>query len=352
MQRKRSLEDDLVGRLKGIGLTSTDVAKVTEIFGELDVQIKRQSRLNCQRSLLRLFDELAQNICLNVDGEVFEWETLSPQLLLTHMLDNSPFLHKSYAAAIAARPPSRDAPWHLILVFDEFVPGNKLAVDNRRKELTIAYNFAELGLQVLEKSASWLVPAVLRHTVLATCDGGCSNCLRLMLRQLLFEGPQGFEHGYPINVGGAIVVIFAELFVVLSDSDGIRMALDWRGYNSLRPCFRCDSVFKIGSDLASRAGGVEIDSTDHDAFGQRTSADLFRDFDIVLDAAQRYSDNLLTKTKFEKVVKAVGFNPNPLGLLADLDLRDRIDWVQVVCHDWMHGYLSDGTLVQEVLLLV
>ena len=41
---------------------------------------------------------------------------------------------------------------------------------------------------------------------------------------------------------------------------------------------------------------------------------------------------------------------NPLGLLADTELRQHFDLVQVVDYDWMHSCLQDGTLSVEIYL--
>jgi len=350
-KRKRNEEDVTVtGQLRGLGFNYTEIKRLRGFFG--DGSFTTRTVGHNAKGLDEQFYSLAQTLELRVDGKIFKWETYSPQLLLSFLLERSERLADSYAAALGASPPSRESPWNLIVVFDEFVPGNKANLDNRRKELTIAFSFAELGMSVLDKVSSWLVPAVLRSKVLSTCDGGASNCLRLVLRQLLCDRPHGFEHGYPVTIHNTHHIIYARLFVLLSDSDGLRMALDWRGFNSIRPCLKCNNVFNLDTDLDVRVGGVEIDCCDSTVFIGRTEEELCHDIDTTLDAEERYSHDLLSKARFDKILKAIGFNPNPLGVLADKDLRRRIEWLKVLCHDWMHGYLSDGTLVQEVLGLV
>ena len=49
----------------------------------------------------------------------------------------------------AARPPTLQSPWHIILYADEVVPGNQLAYENRRKLWAVYWSIRELGNAVL-----------------------------------------------------------------------------------------------------------------------------------------------------------------------------------------------------------
>ena len=42
------------------------------------------------------------------------------------------------------------------------------------------------------------------------------------------------------------------------------------------------------------------------------------------------------------------YNHNPLGLLADLELRSQFDVMSVIRTDWVHNMLQDGLLTHEV----
>ena len=65
-------------------------------------------------------------------GEPIVWETLEPSRLWCELIASSPRLSALIAVAIGERPPSPTSPWHLIIAFDEFAPGNKLNVNNSR----------------------------------------------------------------------------------------------------------------------------------------------------------------------------------------------------------------------------
>ena len=77
--------------------------------------------------------------------ETVEWTMLDPNRLLVEMGHSSARVNAVWAEAWAANPPSQARPWSLVLGFDEFAPGNKLQVDNRRKMMVLSFTFMELG---------------------------------------------------------------------------------------------------------------------------------------------------------------------------------------------------------------
>ena len=74
--------------------------------------------------------------------------------------------------------------------------------------------------------------------------GGWSTMLRLFLERLLV-GPCGFATvGVPLLIDGEHRLVFARLTNLLSDGDGHRQALGWKGASGLKPCFKHFNVFK------------------------------------------------------------------------------------------------------------
>lgn len=65
------------------------------------------------------------------DGHPFAWQYLAPDSWMVALLDRKPHLNTLFAEAWRRRPATAERPWSLVLGFDEFVPGNKLQVDNR-----------------------------------------------------------------------------------------------------------------------------------------------------------------------------------------------------------------------------
>ncbi len=163
---------------------------------------------------------------------------------------------------------------------------------------------------------------VAQQTCTAQVDGGWSSMLRIFLDKLLL-GPSGFEvAGVPLPVDGRDQLLFARLTNLLSDGDGHRLALDWRGASGLKPCFKHWSVFKKDSNLASRKPGfVEIDCSSSALFRSWTCEQLYQVVDGVAAAHEAAQAGTITKAMFEDMTASVGLNFNPRGLLSDTPLR-------------------------------
>ena len=68
--------------------------------------------------------------------------------------------------------------------------------------------------------------------------------LRVVLERLLF-GPSGLATaGLPLPIAGQHRLVYGRLANLLSDGDGHRQELDWRGATSLKPCFKHVNIFK------------------------------------------------------------------------------------------------------------
>lgn len=75
----------------------------------------------------------------------FEWVLMDPNRLLSEIVAESPALQEHFAKAVRECPPTQARPWHMVLGYDEFAPGNKFKVDNARKMFVISFSFLELG---------------------------------------------------------------------------------------------------------------------------------------------------------------------------------------------------------------
>ena len=176
--------------------------------------------------------------------ETWAWEFCDPGPMLQKMLDAHPELASMYARTMAAQPPTVEAPWSIVVAYDEFIPGNKMNVDFPRKAMVCSFSFKELGQQSLTDGQFWITAVVIRSTSIAKIQGGWPHCLRRFLHRLLL-GPQGFlTAGFPLVVEGRPVLLFAKLHALLSDGEGLAKGLDWKGHASLKPCLRHFNVFK------------------------------------------------------------------------------------------------------------
>jgi len=209
--------------------------------GDLDFSIRQA----LEGAYHTRFEEVAVSIELPFkNGGAWTWEFADPCLLLSAMVRGNVALQVVYASAIRTSRPTADNPWHLILAWDEFVPGDKLHCDNRRKSMVLSFSFRELGQAALCHDWAWCTPVVVRTTTISQTRGGWSSLLGHYIRRQLF-GPHGLlSAGVPLDIQGSTVLLFAKIGNLLSDGEGFQKALCWKGASGLKPCFLHDNIFK------------------------------------------------------------------------------------------------------------
>ena len=110
--------------------------------------------------------------------------------------------------------------------------------------MVLSLTFRELGKEAISSGRVWFTCAVIRSTVVGEVVGAWSACLWLFLDRLLL-GPAGCATaGCPVAVAGTDRLLFARVTNLLSDGDGLRQALDWKGASGLKPCFKHFNVLK------------------------------------------------------------------------------------------------------------
>jgi len=219
--------------------------------------------------------------------------------------------------------------------------------------MVLAYNFKQLGEEVLCKDHSWMIPIVQRSTSIHDILGGWSHMLAKYLHiQLL--GAQGLRTaGVMLLINGAPLLVYANVQSILPDYDGIRIGWDWKGASGLRPCLRCANVFKKNTDLAARLDNCEeITCTDKALLMERTNTEFEEDVDLVTEAGVAYMAGEMTLERFTDIQRSTGQNFNPLGFVADKTLRAHVPPLEVLNQDWVHGILSDGIMGQEMCCFI
>ena len=302
------------------------------------------------RYSLDMIADIKTTIGITVSGRPFQWQVLHPSRLFAS-LASMDTLQDALAAAIARTPPSQQHPWHLLVGFDEFVPGNKLKTLNHRKSMVLSFTFAELAGDCDLNEKLWFTPIVVRANIIKNCEGGWSHMLRQVLRMMLI-GPEGMTtSGIALIVKGRPLLLYAKLHVLLSDGDGLRMALDWRGANAVRPCFKHSNIVSRRSDLAE--GGF-VDITCSNASLMRRAAPTYLEelMDLCLAADIAWTQGTMSRSRRDDVQKCTGLHANAHGLLADRVLRECFHVGEVARYDWMHSALQDGFLNTETYLLV
>jgi len=256
-----------------------------------------------------------------------------------------------FAVGMEAHPCSASNPWSIIVGLDEYTPGNKTKLNNRRKCMVTSYSFLELGLENLGRDAAWMTPAVALHTSIVSTKGGWSCMLKLLLK-LLLVGTHGLQTvGVGFIAQGRDFVLFGCLALLLSDGDGLREALDWKGAKGVKLCFRHWNVVNKNMDLVERDPArqyVELKCYDHAKFKCWSPRELEASIDMLTEARRRVDAGAMTHARLESLEKAIGFNSNERGLLADVRLRSLFQVSKIATFDWMHTALQNGTVTDEL----
>jgi len=177
--------------------------------------------------------------------------------------------------------------------------------------------------------------------------------LRDYLRLQLFSTDAGLmTTGVPLDIAGEPVLIYANLKILLTDGDGHRLGLQWKGAAAVKPCFRHWNVFNKDAvqRLAHASSDEYVEISEHDpAKFRQWGEEEFRDMADLLVAADAAC---IPKARLEEMHKGLGFAITADGLLACPELRSVIRWQDVLRYDWVHTMLSDGVLTGEAWRLV
>ena len=285
-------------------------------------------------------------------GGEYIWEFFEPNRLVAYVVERCPELADCYARAANAHLPTPEHPWEITCSFDEFVPGEKLSGIHTRKSMVLGFNFVQLGDELIHKDYTWFIPIVVRTSEMNEVKGGWAHMLAKYFRLQLF-GPSGLATaGLIIMINGQPLQIFAKVVDLLPDYDGIRIGWDWRGANSLRPCPICSNVWRKDGEMAGRVDGVEITCTDKLLLIERTDADFADDVDMVTEAGDLFATGRIGKGRFLNILKVTGQNYNPLGWVADEELRAHMPPITVMTQGWVHGVLSDGILGNDMWVFI
>ncbi len=235
----------------------------------------------------------------------FDWFFVNPNALVSNLVAESAELQRAFAEALRRHPSSMARPWRLVLGFDEFAPGNKFRVDNARKCMVLSFSFLEL--EFLESEKLWFTPVCVRTTSVHSCEGGWSAFLKRYLRTHLF-GPNGIATaGLALTIDGQQTAVFARLSNLLTDGDGHRVSLDWKGHGSMKPCVKHPNVLRKGSDLAHRRRGFcEIGHTRFGDFQQWSTAEACDCMQALRMAERHVAEGRLTRVDYQDLQKAAG----------------------------------------------
>lgn len=296
----------------------------------------------------RLQHVLHSEMVVDVDGDPHKWSFCDPGRLVQYLVETCPRLQDIYARAAN----NHRGEWSCIVTFDEVVPGDKLKTNNYRKSMSLCFSFMELGRRCLVIPCVWMFPVFTRSLLYNMVEGGWSNFLRIFLRRLFLCANSLQTTGVPLMLHGEPFLLKASLKHLISDGDGLRSGLNWKGANSLRPCFKHWNCTKKDSTvLAHSAELVDITCTDHRRFKVQTERMLDDNIAVVKAASQRLAAGGMTKTMYDTICSSKGLTYNKYGLLWDPPVR-RLVTIKVVTMDWVHTTLCDGIFSCECHLLL
>jgi len=189
---------------KGLGDLLKEVKRVVELPAATSMH-------SIEQATVARFNALRLLIPMKKAGTdaLFEWELVDPSKLVAHSVAASPALANAFSKAMAERPASPEEPWRCIVAFDEFAPGNKLQVNNRRKVMVLSFTFAELGQTALMSAWGWFTAVALRSSEIHDIEGGWSACLAALMGAL-FMGTSGLATaGIPLALASGPRLLFA-----------------------------------------------------------------------------------------------------------------------------------------------
>ena len=320
-------------------------------------ELGAESLITNDRQFHRALHEVCDSVAITeevalTDGSTFTWEYAEPILLMQLMLDASLELQNRYAETFQLHPGTREQPWSLVFGFDELTPGDFMAANTNKKTMCCYFKFIILGTHTLTQASTWFAPCLIRSETLHVLPGGWSWALGQLLRRM-FLGPQGLSTaGAPLFIHQTSHILFADMGVLISDGDGLRMAMCWNGASSIKPCLRHYNVLRKSSDLCGRVHGyAEITCSDPSQF-KFSPEKLSEAVDLIAAAHRRLEAGGCSQAFYKRLVKERGFKFAGGGCVFDVELRDRLKLWNAIRIDWVHSALNGGCLSIECNLFI
>jgi hypothetical protein len=170
-KRRRVLADFPVDMIPNLlhqgGVSMQGLAKVIAALQGTDTSGPQWDRIGLGDVNQAMFHRTkCVDVVRMLSGDPWPWEYIDPCKLLTVLLTESVGLQALYDGAWARSPATPQTPWSLLVAFDEFSPGNKLATDQTRKTMVLSFTFLELGGSALARGTAWCTPVTVRTSTI------------------------------------------------------------------------------------------------------------------------------------------------------------------------------------------
>ena len=175
---------DVLTKLSGLA-SQENLFRILKLVDECPEVIQYRRRQTLTQVSQDLIRPLQHRITVDrVERPQLDWLVLDPSKLLSFMVESSDSLANAYIEAFDRKRPTPDAPWGLIIGFDEFAPGNKLKYHNFRKAMVVSFNFVQLGSRMLSCEHTWMTPVVIRTTEMRGAVHGWSGMFCQFLERM------------------------------------------------------------------------------------------------------------------------------------------------------------------------
>ena len=221
--------------------------------------------------------------------------------------------------------------------------------ENERKSFALYFSFGQFD-HYIHRVEAWFCPVILRSSEAKKLQGRWSRAMATFLQHMLLNDTNGVTNaGITLIIGTTICTIWARMSKFLTDGGGWAQTFSWKGASAIKACPLCWNV--VADRHKARMGPPHVGLSDDVGFRVSTSEATFEIIDRLLLARTKVATKSLTKTKFDAMQKRSGFRAEPHSLLATVQLRPHLDFPDC-CHlDWVHNFLQDGILNQEMSAL-
>ena len=333
-----------------LGISNRGLATLVSMFKHGDIELDEVPGTRVHEEIVhKHFDSVATHLEIRCSSTRLDTlELAQPHKLMQLLVAENAAIADDYYSAARACSPSMQAPWNLVVAYDEFTPSDSLKPNKmHKKSMCVYFSFMELmDNDGWLADAKWIPFAIARTAMHLSC--GFSPYLRALVHCLVFGDAESdfVRLGAPAQSDGRDpILIFARLHAIISDADGLRAGYAWKGFRALRCCLKHSNVLAKNSDLAHRRPGfVEITNADPSLF-IRTSIE---EIDEIVDTLIAFRGS---PTALGKLETGLGFAKSEYGLLADRSLRRHVgpsrSLIDVAHFDWMHCALQDCIFVTE-----
>ena len=277
--------------------------------------------------------------------ETLKLQCVSVTKALQTMVRKFPQFHNQLLELWNRKPCTHLEPYSLLVYGDELVPGNPLALEQKRKTFGCQAAIKDFGADYIQMSSSWMPLFCVRHSIAAhSVPGGTSYIFRQYLRHLFLTERIG-EKGITVALrtrSGNNVVLYFKISNLLADGDALRQIMNWKGAGGKLPCFACLNVLNEPDEDDVPDGFVTLACTDKRCFVKASNEDWWEKAETLRASVG------VSKTAFQNLETALGLTYNEKGILWDVELRKWFRPIDILTKDGMHTMLVDGVGQSEL----